>query len=113
MADVSQQQIETALANYVDPYLQKDLVAAKVVKNIRIDGDKVTVEFGFPTKGYNDTLTQQLQANIAVVPGVGSVTVQITNKIAAHAVQKGVNATVQKGVNAISGVKNIIAVASG
>lgn len=107
MADVSQQQIETALANYVDPYLQKDLVAAKVVKNIRIDGDKVTVEltFGFPTKGYNDTLTQQLQANLGVLPGVGSVTIQITNKIVAHAVQKG--------VNAISGVKNIIAVASG
>src|SRR3990172_1316550 len=34
MADVSQQQVETALKEVIDPYLEQDMVAAKAVKNI-------------------------------------------------------------------------------
>jgi ATP-binding protein involved in chromosome partitioning len=107
MAEVSQQQIETALKEYLDPYLQKDLVAAKTVKNIHIDGNKITVEItlGYPSKGYNDTLITQLTAKLSALAGVSTVEIKITNKIIAHAVQKG--------VNPIEGVKNIIAIASG
>jgi ATP-binding protein involved in chromosome partitioning len=107
MAGLSQQMVESVLKEYIDPYLQKDLVSAKVVKNIQIDGNTVTVDlsFGYPTKGYNDTLTNQLKSKIGSLDGVGTVNINITNKIIAH--------SVQKGVNPINGVKNIIAVASG
>ncbi|EDN68666.1 iron sulfur binding protein [Beggiatoa sp. PS] len=104
---LSQQQVETALKEYIDPYLQKDLISAKTVKNINIEGNNITVDlnFGFPTKGYNDTLTEQLKTKIGALDGVETVNINITHKIAAHAVQKG--------VDPIKGVKNIIAVASG
>jgi ATP-binding protein involved in chromosome partitioning len=107
MADISQQQVETVLKGYLDPYLQRDLVSAKTIKNILIDGGQVTVEItlGYPSKGYNDTLIKQLSAKLGALAGVSTVVIKITNKIIAHAVQKG--------VNPIEGVKNIIAIASG
>lgn len=107
MVGVSQQQIETALKEYIDPYLQKDLVSAKTVKNIQIEGDTVTVDlaFGYPSKGYDEILTKQLQAKLNAIAGINTVNIRIEHKIIAHAVQKG--------VNPLSGVKNIIAVASG
>ena len=107
MAEVSQLQIETALKEVVDPYLEQDLVNAKAIKNIKVDGDRVTVDvvLGFPAKGYKDQLATRLKEKLATVKGIKQATVNIESKIAAHGVQKG--------VKPIEGVKNIIAVASG
>ncbi len=107
MAGVSKSQIETAIKGYIDPYLQKDLVSAKVVKDIKIEDDTVTVEltFGHPTEGYDDTYRSQLKTLIGALDDVNTVNININHKIVAHAVQKG--------VDPIKGVKNIIAVASG
>ncbi len=107
MADVSQQQVETAIREYIDPYLQKDLISAKALKNIGIDGSMVTVdlEFGFPTKTYNDIVKAQLKAKVEALEGIETANINVSSKIAKHAVQKG--------VKILEGVKNIIAVASG
>ncbi|MBE9561335.1 MAG: iron-sulfur cluster carrier protein ApbC [Proteobacteria bacterium] len=104
---ISQASVETAIKKYIDPYLQKDLVSAKAVKNIQIDGDTVTINltFGYPTKGYNAKLISQLQTIVGEVEGVNTTNINIENKIVTHAVQKG--------VEPVKGVKNIIAVASG
>jgi ATP-binding protein involved in chromosome partitioning len=107
MADVTQQQVETALKAVIDPYLEQDLVAAKAVKNIAIDGGKVTVdvELGYPAKGHVADLSAKLREKVAAVAGVKDVAINISSKIVAHGVQKG--------VKPIEGVRNIIAVASG
>ena len=42
MAEVTQSQVEEKLASYVDPYLEKDLVSSKCIKDISIDGDTST-----------------------------------------------------------------------
>ncbi|MBD3609005.1 MAG: iron-sulfur cluster carrier protein ApbC [Gammaproteobacteria bacterium] len=107
MMSVSEQQIESALQGYVDEYLEQDLVAAKCVKNIAVDGDKVAVDIrlGFPAEGYQAKLAEALKAKIEGVDGVSSATINVSQRIEAH--------TVQKGVTPIPGVKNIIAVASG
>ena len=104
---VTRAQIETALKQYVDPYLEKDLIAANSVKNIVVDGGKVSVDvqLGFPAAGYRDTLSAKLKDLIKTVAGVTDTTVNVTSNIVTH--------TVQKGVKPITGVKNIIAVASG
>ncbi len=105
MADASQ--VESALKEYVDPYLQKDLVSTKCVKDIKVDGDKVTVEvvLGFPAEGYKADLAAKLKAKVEGLDGVSEATVTVSSKIVAH--------QVQKGVKTIEGIKNIIAVASG
>ena len=107
MADVTQQAVEDKIKTYTDPYLEKDLVTTKAIKDIKIDGGKVTVTIvlGFPADGYKAELASKLKELIAAIAGVSDVEVAISHKIDAHAVQKG--------VNAIKGVKNIIAVASG
>ncbi|HHB92282.1 MAG TPA: iron-sulfur cluster carrier protein ApbC [Thioploca sp.] len=104
---ISQASIETAIKKYIDPYLQKDLVTSKVVKNIQIEGNTVTVNlvFGYPTKGYNIKLINQLQTIIGEIDGVNTININIDNKILTHAAQKG--------VEPVKGIKNIIAVASG
>lgn len=107
MADVSTQQVETALQEVVDPYLELDLVAAKAVKKINVDGGKVslTIELGYPAKGHVANLSLKIKEKIAALNGVKDVVVNFSTNIVSHGVQKG--------VKPIEGVKNIIAVASG
>jgi len=107
MADVSPTQIEEAIKGYTDPYLEKDLVSAKAVKDIKIDGDKAIVDvvLGFPAEGYKTELAEKLKEKITALPGISDATVNVSHKIDAH--------STQKGVEPIKGVKNIIAVASG
>ncbi len=107
MAEVSKQQVEASLANYVDPYLERDLVSAKCIKDISIDGDKVTVKvvLGFPASGYRDELAAKLKELVEAIDGINSAVIDVSSNIAAH--------SAQKGVKHIEGIKNIIAVASG
>jgi len=107
MAEVTRESVEAKLKEYIDPYLQKDLVAAKAVKNINIDGGAVSIEvvLGFPAKGYFATLTDKLTEMVGSVDGVSDVKVSVDFKIATH--------KAQKGVEQIPGIKNVIAVASG
>jgi ATP-binding protein involved in chromosome partitioning len=104
---VSQLQVETALKEVVDPYLEQDVVSAKVVKKISIDGDNVAVdvELGYPSKGWQASLAAKLKEKVAAIPGVQGATVSVASVITSHGVQKG--------VKPIPGIKNIIAVASG
>jgi ATP-binding protein involved in chromosome partitioning len=107
MTAVSHADVENALKGYVDPYLEKDLVTAKCVKTIRIEGGRVEVEveLGFPAAGYRDALIAALRDRLAVLPGVAEVVIRVESKIISH--------EVQKGLKPLPGVKNIIAVASG
>ncbi|MDH5324176.1 MAG: iron-sulfur cluster carrier protein ApbC [Gammaproteobacteria bacterium] len=107
MASVTRDQINAAIQQYIDPCLGQDLVSAKCVKNIAIDGDKVNVEIvlGFPAAGHVAQLEAQLKEKVAALEGVAQVEISISSKVEAH--------TAQKGVKPIAGVKNIIAIASG
>jgi len=104
---VTQEQIETAIKQYIDPYLERDLVSAGSIKNIDIDGEsaKVEVVLGFPAFGYLDTLSSELKNKIEGVEGISNADVQVKSVIASH--------TVQGGMNPLEGIKNVIAVASG
>ncbi|RMG31403.1 MAG: iron-sulfur cluster carrier protein ApbC [Gammaproteobacteria bacterium] len=107
MAEATREQVEARLKDYIDPYLQKDLVSAKAVKNIEVaDGKaKVEVVLGFPAKGYLEELRRKLTELVTSVEGVDEAEIELRTQIVAHAVQKG--------VQPIKNIKNIIAVASG
>ena len=107
MSDVNQAQVEAAIREYVDPYLESDLVSAKAVKDIQLDGGKVSVRIvlGYPARGYQDTLREALESRLSALDGVSGAEVSVEWKVASHAVQKG--------VETLKNVKNIIAVASG
>jgi ATP-binding protein involved in chromosome partitioning len=107
MSEINQETINTALAQYQDPYLGTDLVSAKAVKAIEIDGATVhiTVQPGFPCLGHHEELKGALGTLVQSLPGVESAVIEINTDIASKAVQQGVQLLPQ--------VKNTIAVASG
>ena len=107
MSSVTREQVESAIKQYIDPCLQQDLVSAKCIKNIAIEGDKATVDvqLGFPAKGHQDELASKVKELIVAIDGISDATINVTSKVEAH--------TAQKGVKPIKGVKNIIAIASG
>jgi ATP-binding protein involved in chromosome partitioning len=107
MADVTREQIETKIKEYIDPYMDKDLVSSKCLRNVMTEGDQVVVDvvLGFPASGYKDELAAKLKEMVESVDGVAKARVNVNVAIEAHAVQKG--------VKTIEGIKNIIAIASG
>ena len=104
---ITEQQIQAALKELTDPNTGKDYVTGKEAKNIKIDGDNVSLDIllGYPAKTQIELIRKQVIAKLKAIPGIGSVTANVTMKIVSHAVQRG--------VKLIPGVKNIIAVASG
>jgi ATP-binding protein involved in chromosome partitioning len=107
MSEITREQIEEAIKGYVEPHMEKDLVSAKAVKDVEIDGDKVKVKvvLGYPAKGFQRELAAAVREKIEAVPGVASSDVDVRWDITAH--------KVQQGLKPIKNVKNVIAVASG
>ncbi|MFL6718172.1 MAG: iron-sulfur cluster carrier protein ApbC [Burkholderiaceae bacterium] len=99
--------VKAALTQVIDPNTGHDLVSGKSAKNIKVEGDDVTldVELGYPAKSQIDGIRKSVIAAIRALPGAGNVSVNAYSKIVAH--------TAQRGVKLLSNVKNIIAVASG
>ena len=104
---INEQQVQSALKELTDPNTGKDYVTGKEAKNIKIDGDNVSLDIllGYPAKTQIEPIRKQVVAKLKTIPGIGSVTANVTMKIVSHAVQRG--------VKLVPGVKNIIAVASG
>jgi len=107
MAEVTKALIEEAIKGYVEPHMGKNLIDAKCVKTVDINGGNVdvTVELGFPADGIKDELAGAVKEMVASVDGVSSVNINVGWKVVAH--------SVQKSLKPIDNVKNIIAVASG
>jgi len=104
---ISEAQVQSALKELIDPNTGKDLITTRSARNIRVDGIDVSVdiELGYPAKSQMDHLRRMAIAVLRAIPGVGNVSVSMSQKIVSH--------TVQRGVKLLPGVKNIIAVASG
>ena len=99
--------VQAALGKLIDANTQKDYVATRSAKNIKVDGDQVSldIELGYPAKTQLEKIRGEVTEAIKSLPGVASVEVHVTSKIIAHAVQRN--------LKPLKGVKNIIAVASG
>lgn len=107
MAEVTHEIVEEAIKGYIEPHLEADLVTAKSIDGIEIDGDHVSikVELGFPAKGVQEEIGNAVKAAVEAIDGVSKCDVDVSWKIVAH--------SVQKALKPIDNVKNIIAVASG
>jgi len=101
------EQIEAALAGYIDPYVGTDLVTAGAIEEISIDGSNVDVgvKLGFAAGRYHSALIEALENQLRTLDGVEGVNVGVSTNIEAHAVQGQ--------LKPMPGVSNIVAVASG
>ena len=107
MSSIEKADVENLLKTFIDPNHGVDLVSAKSVKAITIDGANVSVklELGYPAKSIIDDLASAVKQHLQALAGIGSVFVDVTVKIISHAVQQALKPQ--------PNVKNIIAVASG
>jgi len=104
---ISELQVQTALKEAIDPNTKKDVVTSKAVRNIKIDGNNVSLDIilGYPAKSVLAQIKTLVTNKLKSIPGIGSVNVDVSFKIVSH--------SAQRGVKLIPNVKNIIAVASG
>ncbi len=104
---ITREQVEAALKTLVNPDTGADFVSGKSIRSIKVDGDAVTVDvvLGYPAKTVLESTRAAVAQHLKALPGVGGVTVTVSSKIVAHAVQRG--------VKLVPNIKNIIAVASG
>ena len=107
MSAVTRAAVEAVLRQYLDPHLDQDPVSAGCLREVVIDGGRVYVhlELGYAAGLFKNGWAQMLQMALEGLDGVDSAKVQVDVVIAAH--------KAQEQVPALTGVKNIIAVASG
>jgi ATP-binding protein involved in chromosome partitioning len=106
---VSEAAVVDALRGVRDPSLERDIVSLKFVKDLAIDGGRVsfTIETATPGRSASkDLLANQAGEAIAKLPGVTSVDVKMAFKVRPVL---GSDFTKQ----AVPGVKNVIAVGAG
>jgi ATP-binding protein involved in chromosome partitioning len=99
--------VTEALTSVTDPNTGKDFVSTKQLRNLKVEGGDVSfdVELGYPAKSQLPALRKALIAAVRTLPGVENVSANLSIKILAHAVQRG--------VQLLPTIKNVIAVASG
>ncbi|TAK91237.1 MAG: iron-sulfur cluster carrier protein ApbC [Burkholderiaceae bacterium] len=99
--------VKSCLAQVIDPNTGKDFVSSKTVRDVRVVGGEVLlrIELGYPAKTQHTALTALISDAVGALPGVTKVEVDLSSKIVAHAVQRG--------LKPLRSIKNIIAVASG
>jgi ATP-binding protein involved in chromosome partitioning len=104
---ITEQDVQSALTEVVDPNTDKDFVATRSVKNLKVNGADVSleIELGYPGKSQLELIRKRVGDRLRALPGVRTANVTVRSKIVSHAVQRG--------VKLVPGVKNIVAVASG
>ena len=104
---VTEQTLMAALKGVVDPNTGVDFVSSRAIRNLSINQGDVSfdLELGYPANSSIPGFRKDLIAAARGVAGVENVSINVSTKITAHAVQRG--------VQLLPKVKNIVAVASG
>ena len=103
---VTEDQILSALKQVQDPDLHKDIVALGFIRNLKIDGGKVSFDLNLTTPAcpVKDQMRDQAIALVKGLPGVENVEVKMTSEV---------RSMPQLDRSALKGVRNIVAVGSG
>jgi ATP-binding protein involved in chromosome partitioning len=104
---VSEKEVLDALRELIDPVTGRNYVEAKCVKNVKIEGDRVSLDvvLGYPARGVLESVRSQVIERLSRLPGVAQASAHVASRVVSH--------SVQRGVKLVPGIKNIIAVASG
>jgi ATP-binding protein involved in chromosome partitioning len=104
----SEAALTAALATVIDPHTGQPYAIARQLKHLRVGTDGAVsfgIELGYPARSQFGIVRDALAAAAKSVDGVASVAVEVSSKVVAH--------QVQRGVALLPGVANVIAVSSG
>jgi len=104
---VTEAAVLEALKAVRDPDLNRDIVSLKFIKNLKIDGGRVSfaIELTTPACPVKDQMREQARAVVAAIPGVSQVDIEMTAQVR--------SVVADGGKSPVPGVKNIIAVGAG
>ena len=104
---MNESEVLSHLATCIDPNTGRDFVTDRAIRRIVVTGNDLLAEVmvGYPARSQHDVLRTLVSEHLKRLPGVGQVTVNVSQKIISHAVQRGVKLK--------PGIKNIVVVASG
>jgi ATP-binding protein involved in chromosome partitioning len=111
---ITELQVLDALRVVQDPDLHRDIVALNFVKELKIEGGKVsfTVQLTTPACPVKDELKAQSEAAVKALDGVEQVQVEMKSEVRGNTEVPGGKST-PGGAIAIPGVRNIIPIGSG
>ena len=106
MEEPGEQEILAALSKVQDPELHRDIVSLKMVRDVKIDGGRVSLKIVLTTPAcpLSGPIKEEVEKALMAVPGVASVDIVIDAEVRAH--------QAMGGPKAVPGVRNIIAIAS-
>ncbi|MFQ5752525.1 MAG: Mrp/NBP35 family ATP-binding protein [bacterium] len=80
MANISVNEVLSALAKVVDPQTGQDLITRKMVRDIQLDNSSVAFTIEFKSESYPDkeAVQEKARATVQSLAGVGTVTVNTT-----------------------------------
>ena len=103
---LTEDQILSALKQVQDPDLRKDIVSLGFIRNLKIDGGKVSFDLNLTTPAcpVKDQMRDEAVRLVKGLPGVENVEVKMTSEV---------RSMPQLDRSALKGVRNIVAVGSG
>ncbi|HET7094031.1 MAG TPA: iron-sulfur cluster carrier protein ApbC [Thermomicrobiales bacterium] len=106
--ELTRERVLEAIREVQEPEIGRSLVDLRMISDVAIDGRDValTVELLRPGASYQDRLDAELRAALATLPEIGAVAINWTTRVRPSGSGKA-------DAQAITGVKNTIAVASG
>jgi len=107
MAGPTEKNVLDALRAVRDPDLNKDIVEAGFIKDLKIEGGRISfeIELTTPACPLKAQFEEQARAAVSKLPGVSEVEVRMTSRVR--------GAAPEAKENPVPGVKNVVAVASG
>ncbi|KMN83481.1 ATP-binding protein involved in chromosome partitioning [Chromobacterium alkanivorans] len=104
---LSDAQVLEAVSSLIDDNTGKPFVAAKAVKNIKISDAELSLDvvLAYPANSQHEPVRLRFEAALAPLAEQRKLSVRVGSLITSH--------SAQRGVPLLSGVKNVIAVASG
>lgn len=103
----SEADVKAVLETVIDPHTGESIAEGKAIRRLEVNNGNVEIELklGYPAASWIDECQQLVTAALQGVDGIANLKVDIVTDISSHAPQKG--------VTPLTGVKNMIAVASG
>src|SRR3990172_5164253 len=104
---ITKEQVLDALRSVMDPDLKRDVVSLGFIKDLQIEGGRVSfiMELTTPACPLKEQLKTAAEQAVRGFAGVSEVQVEVTSKVSTH--------RVQMEEEILPGVRNIIAIASG
>ena len=105
--EITKEQVLDALKSVMDPDLKKDVVSLGFIKELQIEGGRVSfiMELTTPACPLKEQLKTAAEQAVRGIAGVSEVQVEVSSNVSPH--------RVQMEEEILPGVRNIIAIASG